>query len=64
MDTAERAFRSMHDQFTFGVMPEGFEEISDEERFMCSALLGPVVNLFDHAWLPLRSKIRKVIDMS
>ena len=43
MDTAERAFRSMHDQFTFGVMPEGFEEISDEERFMCSALLGPVV---------------------
>ena len=58
MVTLESAFNSMRDQFTFGVMPEGFEGITDEERYMCSALLGPVVNLIDKVWFPLQMKIR------
>lgn len=59
MGSVERAFNSMRDQFSFGVMPDGFEGISDEERYMCSALLGPVVNLIANVWLPLRMKIRR-----
>lgn len=58
MVTVERAFYSMRDQFIFGVTPDGFEGISGEERYMCSALLWPMVSLIDNVWLPLRDKIR------
>lgn len=64
MVTVEHVFNSMRDQFVFGVMPDGFEGISDEERYMCSALLGPIVNLINNFWVPLRDKVRNATEVA
>jgi hypothetical protein len=57
LDTVDEAFRSMHILFSDGRMPDGFEGVTDTERYMCSAVLGPVVSQLNRIWLRLRAKI-------
>jgi len=57
LDTMDEAFRSMDLQFGAGRMSDGFEGITELERYMCSATLAPVVGQLNRVWFRLRAKI-------
>jgi hypothetical protein len=57
LDTVDEAFRSMDLQFGDGCISDGFEGITELERYMCSATFASVVGQLNRVWFRLRARI-------
>ena len=59
METLDAAFRSLNTQFRFGKVLDNEPFISAQEKYLCAALLGPIVIALDRVWTPLLKRLPK-----